>query len=225
VLLGSAAIRARPWTTKFALDRGAQVVTSIEVSAALDRAAAREGTVLGVAQLARAYAAQLRDLSVRGPDFDRVETWNSLHVLALYDKLRKLCDPMRESVVTYVPTPSGGFEACHWGWIAASEGVRCYLQWEGSGPTPPKLCFKIEVTGSADRDTSRAAAVEFLRNRPLSSTTIARPARLGSGQTMTVGVIEDLLTVLDKTQWQHVIEGVLEATHVMHELAEHLRNL
>lgn len=220
-LLGFAANRARPWTTNQATNGGARVFTNAEVCAALDRVAASNGTAPSVAHLARAYAEQLRDLGARGNDFRKAEVWNSSHVLALYEQLREACEPMRQSAVAYVATPSGGFEACHWGWIAAGDGVRCYLQWEGSGPTPPKLCFKIEVTGTANGSTARAAAVEFLRNQTLVSGTIARPAKLGAGQTMTVGVVQDL-PVRDEPQWQNVVDAMVDATRVMKALAEHL---
>jgi hypothetical protein len=221
-LLGPTAIRARPGTTKKVTDDGAVVITTSDVCAALDRAAEREGIAKGVAHLARAYAEQLRDLGNRGSNFGTADVWNSSHSLSFYDKLRESCEPMKQAVVAYVANPSGGFEACHWGWVPAGDGVRCYLQWEGSGPTPPKLCFKIEVTGSTERSTVRSAAVEFLRKQTLTSATLARPARLGSGQTMTIGIVEDL-PVRDEPQWQTVVDAMLEATRVMSDLAEHLR--
>jgi hypothetical protein len=125
---------------------------------------------------------------------------------------------MCRAVVSYVPNPSGGFEACHWGWAGACDGVECYLQWEG-----PKLCFKILVEDKTAHAPMRSKAVDFLGNRALGPTRIVRPSRLGAGRTMTVGIVEDL-PVRDEARLAELIQTMTTATRVVEELAQHLQS-
>jgi hypothetical protein len=221
-LLGSAAIRARPWTTKMIQDGGGHVLTNTQVCGVLDRIAANANVTPGIARLAGAYAEQLRALSARGSNLANANPWTSEHSLFLYDQLRDRCESMNGSVIAYVANPNGGFQACHWGWFEAVTGLRCYLQWEDQSPQTPKLCFKIEVTRSIDLEAARSAAVEFLKERTCASRTIRRPVRLGRGQTMTVGIVDDL-PVRDEGGWSTLVEAMVEATHITQALAEHLR--
>ncbi|HVH97595.1 MAG TPA: hypothetical protein VM869_02755 [Enhygromyxa sp.] len=221
-LLGLTALRARPSMTNRIAAGGGHVRTGADIAAALDRTSVKADIAPGVAELARAYAAQLRELTDRGSAFRSADPWTPLNDVFLYELLRTNCSVMHDSTIAYVSNPSGGFQACHWGWFEADAGVCSYLQWEGQHQTPPKLCIKIHVTGSADRDTAKAAAARFLADRKLTSTTVKRPQTLRSGKTMTVGII-DGLDVRSESSWQAVLDTMVEATRLTRELAEHLR--
>lgn len=218
-LLGVSNVRSRPWLTKTLEEYGGTLFTAAEVSQALRHLANAAGTPRGVQELARSYAAQLERLTKRGEDFRTTDSWCSLHDLYFFEQLRQACAEMKDAVICYVANPSGGFEACHWGWAGAGNDVDCYLQWEGR-----RLCFKVAATEPAVRRTVRTTAVGFLRDKPLGRTTIKRPARLGSGQTMTVGIVEDL-PIRDEDQWLELVQSMSDATQLVAKLARHLASI
>ena len=81
----------------------------------------------------------------------------------------------------YVPNPSGGFLGLWWHWRnGGGDDVHLQIEWE-------KLCFKIEV-GDAERRSERR---RYWHDRIVAAgkaagMKIAKPARFGSGYTMTV---------------------------------------
>jgi hypothetical protein len=125
---------------------------------------------------------------------------------------------MKEATVGYVANQTGGFEACHWGWAPAGGGVGCYLQWEHK-----KLCFKLSVKDRGAIATARSRAVDFLRDRRLGKVEVRRPARLGAGLTMTVGVVDGLPVQEASGSWEELVNAMAEATRLSKALAEHLR--
>ncbi len=213
-LLGLSEIRSRPWATELAKNRGGTVLDAVAVSEALGRVSGSEAAQ----QLAGAYASQLDALRRRGEDFRTARSWWSAHALCFFDRLRNECTEMRNATVAYVANPSGGFEACHWGWTNGGTGVVCYPQWENDA-----LYFKISVKDPTMRVTTRSSAVEFLRNRPLGSAMVRRPKRLGSGQTMTVGVVDKLPVREEAGAWEDLVAAMAAATRINEDLAEHLR--
>lgn len=81
----------------------------------------------------------------------------------------------------YVPNPSGGFLGMHWHWKPGG-GDDVYLQIEQE-----KLCFKIAADGAKRRSERR----RYWHDRIVAAgkaagMRIAKPARFGSGQHMTV---------------------------------------
>ncbi len=106
----------------------------------------------------------------------------------------------RRSKWEYVPNPSGGFLSFWWGesdndagWGSDDElylQIEAYL--ERGARTNTKLCFKVDCHGKSDRqqqalkrDCWHKRVLKMGRGR------VEKPARLGIGNTMTVGLWKD----------------------------------
>lgn len=216
VLLGLTNIRARPGRVELAEKGRGYVFGPEQVIAALGKVEQAGDVAPEVRQLARSYAASLDVLRRRGEDFRKVDKWNVTHSAWFFEKLRRACPEMKDATIEYVPSPSGGFEACHWGWVNAGEGRRCYVQWEDD-----KLCVKILVEDRSARRRLRTVAVEFLSEYKRAGEPVAPPTRLGSGRTMTVGVVKGI-PVRDEARWGEVIAAAAAGTKLVAKMAKHL---
>ena len=88
---------------------------------------------------------------------------------------------------SYVPNRSGGFEGFWWHWVKTTPGDLLYLQLEivPRKPERQNLCFRVELresTGREARDRYRRAVLAAGQGQ------VVRPARMGTGRTMAVGV-------------------------------------
>ena len=215
--LGLSAARSRPSPAREIKLSEGRVLEGVEVAQALDEVVGDASTSQAGRQLAQAYARLLRKLAERGDDFRVIgdKDWRSVHSVHLFERLRSACPSMKDAAICYVSNASGGFEACHWSWTPAGEGVRTYLQWEDT-----RLCFKILVEAQALRRDRRSKAVAFLRGKMLAGVEVERPKRLGSGRTVTVGYV--VLPVREVAKWPDVVAAVDLAVEVNKALARSL---
>jgi hypothetical protein len=94
----------------------------------------------------------------------------------------------------YVANPAGGFLGYWWHWHAGSHSEQ-YLQLEQSS-----LCFKISVDDSAHRSDERSRWLQqILAAAQTTDIAIIRPRRLGTGQTMTVAILDDKYRKVDSS--------------------------
>ncbi|MCX4239097.1 hypothetical protein [Paraliomyxa miuraensis] len=143
------------------------------------------------AELATAYRHHLPKLSLRNEGFfdHPPAAWEHEHwgyYYGYFEHCRRTIPAMKGAHISYVPTPTGGFRACHLPRTTVEPGVKAYLQLEDG-----KLCFKISVN---DDTLDRSATRDRIRDRLLPITDaldlpIRKPDRLGHGQTMTLAFL------------------------------------
>ncbi|MEX2490408.1 MAG: PD-(D/E)XK nuclease family protein [Nitrospirales bacterium] len=93
---------------------------------------------------------------------------------------------------SYVANPSGGFLGYWWHWHTDAESEQ-YLQIEQGN-----LCFKISVDEAAKRPALRLKWLDSIRKAGRDKNfPVARPQRLGVGQTMTVAVFDGEFRTVD----------------------------
>jgi hypothetical protein len=228
LLLGHAGITARPrlgWTLQeHAPDRRVHVCDGGDLREALRRVeiTADRSEAADARDLASAYRSQLADLARRIEGFfdcapaewGKGERW--AYYYGFFDHCRRTLPSMRHAGVSLVPTPKGSFFACHWKWTTIEPDVEAYLQLQNS-----RLCFKISVDQGEpgpirDRVLARVLALSERLELP-----VQRPAKLGHGQTMTVGVLDAEQTGLGiEGRWAHFAAIVERAEQVIELLAE-----
>lgn len=92
---------------------------------------------------------------------------------------------------SYVANPSGGFLGYWWHWHRDSNS-EVYLQIEQE-----RLCFRISIDDTDKRGDQRSIWLSrILAAAKESNLNVVRPARLGSGQTMTVAILGEDYRVL-----------------------------
>lgn len=142
------------------------------------------------------------------------EQW--AYYYGFFDHCRRTIPSMHQAGISLVPTPKGSFFACHWKWTTIEPGVEAYLQFQDS-----KLCFKISVDQGepgAIRNRVLARVHELCQRLELP---VQRPAKLGHGQTMTVGILDAEQTGLGiKDRWDHFAAIVGRAEQVIEHLGE-----
>lgn len=141
--------------------------------------------------LATAYRHHLAALQRRTAGFfdHPPSEWNGArwgYYYGYFDHCRRTLGCMHGAAISYVPTPTGGFRACHWQWTDVEPDVQAYLQFQDD-----VLCFKIYVEDGIDRGQAR----DRIRERLLVISEaldlpIRRPDRLGHGQTMTLAYLD-----------------------------------
>lgn len=110
-----------------------------------------------------------------------VDQWDWYAWQGFYKELEKCIDVDSWG---YVNNPSGGFVGMWWHWVENHE-VSCYLQFEQE-----KLCIKIYYEGDANRSELREKYRTVLMDEAQKSNIpVERPARLGAGTYMTIGVL------------------------------------
>ena len=118
-----------------------------------------------------------------------VQKWNGLAWQGFYTELQGLFGFDLEW--SYVPNPSGGFWGAWWYFVADSDNVEMYLQFEEN-----KFCFKICCENADQRSAKRDKYIDNLMTcaEQMNLPMIKRPDRRGWGNWMTVGVVsaEDL---------------------------------
>lgn len=167
-----------------------------------------------VRDLAGAYRDLLLRLRRRSEGFREkaVGDWSAGDFYGFFDHCRRQIPAMRGAGMGYVPNQSGGFYGCWWGWAKLTESTMAYLQIEGA-----KLCIKIEVSGNAHRGNERDRALQRLaEGQSASSLHIRRPARLGFGDTMTIGLVHDFgLSPALSEDWRARIEQATSLVNSM----------
>ena len=84
----------------------------------------------------------------------------------------------------YVNNPNGGFMGMWWNWVENDE-VTMYLQFEQN-----KLCIKIYYEGNENRSEIRDKYRGYItQEAQIQGLPVIRPARLGAGTYMTIGIL------------------------------------
>lgn len=170
---------------RYAVRGAADLIRALESTRVLD---ALDADGRDARDLAVAYRAHLQALDQRTKDFFSrpVEAWQRGDFLGYFAHCRATVLSMQGAGIEHVNNPNGGFPGCWWGFKEAEPGVSVYLQFEG-----PRLMVKVEVEPADRRGAVRGQACTHLlslgQRPPLQ---IFRPARLGHGQSMTIGHVE-----------------------------------
>ena len=197
VLLGHTRITARPWLDRRLAEHGPRgrfaVRDEKNVRDALARAETTAASITSAdaRDLLSAYPRHLAALARRNAGFFEhpPDDWIGEHwglAFGYLDHCRCTIPGMQEAGIAYVPNRKGGFRACYFHGVDVEPGVEAYLQLEEG-----RLCFKISVGDEIDRSATRNRIRRRLHEiAALLGLPIEKPKRLGSGQTMTLAVLD-----------------------------------
>jgi len=138
----------------------------------------------GLDSIARDFHDYLKDIECRVEAFrtHSIAEWDWYAWQGFYLELQH---QLGDGEWGYVANPSGGFLGFWWHWQTDGESEQ-YLQIEQGS-----LCFKISVDNAAKRSDLRAKwLARILEAGRKAEFPVARPQRLGMGQTMTVAVFD-----------------------------------
>lgn len=148
------------------------------------------------------------------PEWGKGERW--AYYFGFFDHCRRTIPSMRQAGISLVPTPKGSFFACHWKWTPIEPDVEAYLQFQNS-----KLCFKIWVDQGEPGAIRNRVLARVHELGPRLELPVQRPAKLGHGQTMTVGFLDAEQTGFGiKDHWDHFAAIVGRAEQVIELLGE-----
>ncbi len=172
--------------------------------------------------LASAYRRQLPALASRSEGFfdHPVAKWNGELwgcYFGYFDHCRRTLPGMQDAGISYVPNPTGGFRALYFHGVDVEPGVEAYLQFENDC-----LCFKISVGDEIERSSTRDRIRQHLHEIvDALDLPIQRPARLGSGQTMTLAFLDPEQTGFGvRSQQDHFARVVTTAMDSVSQLGQ-----